>query len=533
VEKFTGGCTFMASAEARIAAPRDWVLANPWFWMAIGLLATGIAGIWARALGDSLCAIRFFLIGVGLPAAGAALTIRLNSRQAAFLETMAPRARGLALTLLLLILGVTALTLTVLLVSRVFGIGAIPWKPGSLVIVWILVAPVSAYAARLCWQKTDPKAKMSAAEEGSAMLVLGALAFFFASWGLYLGPDRAEEWDTIRLLLSVMAFVSLAAAPLLVVPQDVRRTVISLVILLHFGGICTAVLASPPIPWLISQLWTRIYRPYLEFMYLNNAYHFYSPEPGPASYLWFRLQFLDEQQQIHGQWCKIPEFDDKGRPAYPVALTYQRVLALTENTNQSGPTPSIFEMSLDDKRQLRMDYADYYKRRVMHTPDYKQIAGANEPDFKLRIPFHPYVALPQQYFVPSSNVKQLLESYSRHVARVVEPEDKGWTLRSIKVYRVVHIIPPEGPYLFGMVAPNDPEFYRPYFVGEYDPDGNQVNFDERGRPTIKRDPFLYWLLPIVRDYRDAYNLVIRDYARLHAGDSNWIYHPHSKEWAKE
>src|SRR5262249_51727018 len=30
-----------------------------------------------------------------------------------------------------------------------------------------------------------------------------------------------------------------------------------------------------PSPWLSTQIWTRIYRPYLEFLYLNNAYHFY------------------------------------------------------------------------------------------------------------------------------------------------------------------------------------------------------------------------------------------------------------------
>ena len=30
-------------------------------------------------------------------------------------------------------------------------------------------------------------------------------------------------------------------------------------------------------------------------MYLNNAYHFYSPDPGPATYVWFRIFYISNE----------------------------------------------------------------------------------------------------------------------------------------------------------------------------------------------------------------------------------------------
>ena len=38
------------------------------------------------------------------------------------------------------------------------------------------------------------------------------------------------------------------------------------------------------------QAFNRVYNPYLQFIYQRNAYHFYSPDPGPASVLVFLLK---------------------------------------------------------------------------------------------------------------------------------------------------------------------------------------------------------------------------------------------------
>ena len=64
----------------------------------------------------------------------------------------------------------------------------------------------------------------------------------------------------------------------------------------------------------MQQIWTRIFRPYLEFMYLNNAYHFYAPDPSTSSYLWFRVIFTDDADgKEYGRWYKVPQLDEKGR----------------------------------------------------------------------------------------------------------------------------------------------------------------------------------------------------------------------------
>ena len=82
----------MPSAELKIPVPvaRDWILANPWFWMTLGLAGTALGWIWVLSLADSLAPagvngqawdqvfdlVRFFLIGCGLLSVGAALRIR-------------------------------------------------------------------------------------------------------------------------------------------------------------------------------------------------------------------------------------------------------------------------------------------------------------------------------------------------------------------------------------------------------------------------------------------------------------------------
>ena len=37
----------------------------------------------------------------------------------------------------------------------------------------------------------------------------------------------------------------------------------------------------------------RVYRPYLNLLYMTNAYHFYSPDPGTSSVMWFAVYYDD------------------------------------------------------------------------------------------------------------------------------------------------------------------------------------------------------------------------------------------------
>src|SRR5262249_59202889 len=175
---------------------------------------------------------------------------------------------------------------------------------------------------------------------------------------------------------------------LVLLPTGIRKVVIVLLVLVHFGGILTAVTSVPPPPspppWLTNQAWTRFYRNYLQFMYLNNAYHFYSPEPGPPTLVWFHLTYSDGTYR----WIKLPSRADS-----PVPLHYQRMLALTESANVINPT-------------LPPDFADRARRRMLEGKRF-------EPEIPLPTDLPPNL----QYQEPEENSKVMVSSYVRFVAR--------------------------------------------------------------------------------------------------------------------
>src|SRR5262249_14262767 len=153
------------------------------------------------------------------------------------------------------------------------------------------------------------------------------LACLLASWALYWGPEeeRRELWDSLRLFLAVVGAFILLAAPLVAASTPVRRLGVSVLIVLHLAGVATVVIGSPPGPWAAAQLQHWVFRPYLDFMYLNNAYRFYAPEPGPASQVWFRVEYQHGNQTLT-RWVKLPEMDDRGHHRYPMSLQYTRRL---------------------------------------------------------------------------------------------------------------------------------------------------------------------------------------------------------------
>jgi hypothetical protein len=516
----------MASALGGSVSKEDWPLSNPWAWMASGLTATLVA--FGAKFFSAVTPVHLLLIGAGMILTGVALWIRLGTSGPAYLARL-PRPRAALVLLALFVLYLLlALGITGALLLRLLGVEALAMKPGQLIILWFLVVPMSVQAVQNVWLHLRSGEPPTDREEASTLLFLSGLASFFACQSLY-NPDRPTDWDTIRLLFAVMAFVAVVAAPLMVLSSAARRAVVSAMLVVHFGGICTAILAVPPSPWLANQIWVRIYRPYLEFMYLNNAYHFYAPEPGPSHFLWFRLTYVDDKGADHGHWVKVPEFNDRtGRHPYAVALNYQRFLALTENTVATEAMPAI---SLDG-----INLADYIRRRVLHTED-----GAKEWEKRskdpvvgkdigprpgpLLIPFHRYVPQTQQYQAPAAHVRRLLESFAAHVGeagRYPHPEHPEYRLKSIKIYRVIHAIAPPAAFMNGMNA-NDPEFYRPFFLGEFEPDGKLKQ---------EQDPFLYWLLPVLRDNTQDLNSPIRDWARRHAGDRRWIWRWDLQAWVE-
>jgi hypothetical protein len=87
------------------------------------------------------------------------------------------------------------------------------------------------------------------------------------------------DWDSIQLLFRVGAVVCAIVVAMLNVPLRLRLAFFGGCLTLHFLGILSAVTAPDPQPWMSGQAWTRVFRPYLHFTYMNNAYQFYSPDP--------------------------------------------------------------------------------------------------------------------------------------------------------------------------------------------------------------------------------------------------------------
>ncbi len=333
-----------------------------------------------------------------------------------------------------------------------------PWMSYTYLVVLVLGAGLAlalGFGLLLKWAfrnqyETDEQPAGEVQTSTILLLGLGAVAGLLA----YLGLDPA--WDSLRSLLCVLSLVALVGAMLIVLPMPWRKVVASLLLLLHFGGIATAITAvappNAPAPWVATKIWMVFYRPYLQFMYMNNAYHFYSPEPGPASVLWAYLEYEGGERKF----IQLPS-----RPHSPVQMYYQRLLAVTESINQTAPP--------------RPDMKTVEERRW-------------KAELTQGIPIHTGFPIHLQYREPNDLGKRLIQSYVRFLARA-HPEKDGRPLIRIKLYRVTHLILTGEQYAQGQ-RPDAPQWYLPYFQGEFTPDGILLNAN---------DSLLYWVIPILDD----------------------------------
>ena len=333
----------------------------------------------------------------------------------------------------------------------------------------------------------------------SAKLVALAGLVAVVTWA---GMD--PEWDSARLCVLVLSSIAFFAAALLALPslfswlyenvagkkpaearaqgqwagRFAARGVVSLLVLAHFAGICSAFLSVPPSgdrepAWVAQRGWS-ILQPYLQFVYLINAYRFYSPEPGPPSMLWFHLEYADGSTRS----VRVPNREtDKYDP---LNQEYTRRLSIAESVNQLQPI---------------MDIPDYVKRN--------RIAAGN-PAFNRQlgdrpIPLHPDLMqnINVQYRVPMDHAKRLLCDFARFAAEKYPSEkDPNSPAVAVKIYRVVHRMLDPREMANHEVSPTDPYTYWPYFQGEFvKPTGT----DDPNAPWVLRDPydpFLYWLIPI-------------------------------------
>lgn len=319
----------------------------------------------------------------------------------------------------------------------------------------------------------------------------GTVASLLAVFGL------PNQWDSFQMFFSVVTGVSAVGMVICRLSAQWRILVVSAILLFHFSGIFMATTAPPSTPWLTEQLFRRIYNPYLQFLYLRNAYHFYSPEPGPASILAFfikteKVDPVTGQKESKTEWIVSPR-----RPANvrdPLGLGYYRLLSLNEQTSRGSPglaTPS------DQFEKTEM----YYRRSLM----------------QYKIPFHPVETHMVQYKLPNQDIaRYVLPSYASHVIVWNTPDPEAAKNTTVKVYRLEHRdLPPDR--LSKGDSPYHPSTYRPYFLGE---------FDAYGRLLDPRERFLYWMIPIIpdptqqlpNDPANPYMKDYTDYLSVHALD---------------
>jgi hypothetical protein len=397
--------------------------------------------------------------------------------------------------------------------------GGLPVLRAVLLVLGVL-AVGAALAAHLPYARPDTEGRLSSA----GMWLLATATLFVARWAL----DPA--WDSIGLLLGVMMLVSVSAAVVTVLPRSLRQFAISLLILFHFGAIVDAVVVRPPNgkdpPWLARQLWTRVYRPYLMFAQLDDPYHYLAPEPGPCTVLWFRVVFADGT----ARWTRIPDHDACGSH-----VERRRLAALAGALGQTVPLP---EPHTADER--------LYHERVIQRR--LEAGDRHHPP----IPPADTMPLAEQFREPTIEAKMLLASYVRHVARTTShPQGLAAPVASVKVYRAEYSGPAVQHFQAGR-SPLDPALYQAWYQGEYEPDGRlrdnvEIVRNAQGEPVGRiQDPFLYWLIPIVRaadmaaampkslpglpvGARRTEDFVLRrwsgegkiiNFVRIHAGDSS-------------
>jgi hypothetical protein len=120
------------------------------------------------------------------------------------------------------------------------------------------------------------------------------------------------------------------------------RWAVNLWLVYHLVAIMIAPAAVAPSSELIQSAW-RLFRPYLELLYLNHGYHFFAPEPGESTLLAYDAEQADGTT-IHG---RIPN-----RGIVP-RLLYHRHFMLTEHMR-------------DAPEELADDWSSSYAEHLCH-----------------------------------------------------------------------------------------------------------------------------------------------------------------------
>ena len=115
--------------------------------------------------------------------------------------------------------------------------------------------------------------------------------------------------------------------------------------------------------------------------------------------------------------------------------------------------------------------------------------------------------------MPNEHARQLISSYARYVAKKHGTSPEGVPVKSIKIYLTQHRMLGQKEFAGG-IDPFDPTTYLPFFIGEFDVEGNLIN---------PYDPMLYFIVPIIAGPNHksgppgSPGLDVRNYVTVHAG----------------
>lgn len=567
-------------SAAPIAEERP-ILENPWPALIVAFVTIGLAFIltvWFAVLVDGWAIWRTVLLGPGILAAGLAVYIRPRSpavltiaAMAAFLASFAievpvtshpaPEGDALPATAEDSSLSARAVNLVVdegqyyspMVVARFTDAeAATPASVSTMGSVSTSTQIDEPFTALIQWGDGKSSTGLISRTPGPDRLVKASHPFL--DEGFYQGRvtilahhgrhvsvgfnTRVSVWDSGRLLLRILAVLAVAGAGVVLLPRALQYAVVSVLILFHFIGILSAITNVDPEPWLSAQLWTYVYRPYLQFIYMNNAYHYYAPDPGPSSLLWFRVEYTapdakpGSEPPTVARWIQVTSLTDDddaldadGTP-FRLRVEYTRRLSLGESVNQHVEvSPTAF---------ARLELVRRVQGRAIN--------------------FDPTLPANMQYLEPPAVTKLWVKSYVRHVAKTWPhpPQHPDWVVHRIRLYLVHQEI--LGPDQFATPSKDNPQGgqhpnavwnFRPFYEGEFLANGQmtedcytQVPGAEPGAYEEHRDPLLYWLIPIYRTLKPEkqkelvqhpdriYPLKPTDWEiynglKLHAGDTPW------------
>ena len=200
-----------------------------------------------------------------------------------------------------------------------------------------------------------------------------------------------EHWDSLRLMLRVAALVLAAGAGVAAMPRVWRFRAASALIVVHFSGIFLATTSPSPSPWITDQVFNRLYLPYLQFVYLRNAYHFYSPEPGPASLLAFLVKTETGGREVNGvrqktydrRWVVFPQRPQDVKD--PLGVSYFRRLSITEQVAPAIPGGSASAL---EGREIRQRRSGHLPERVRVGADPLPPVRAGRGPVPAAVPVH-------------------------------------------------------------------------------------------------------------------------------------------------